>query len=89
MPDMVEAFWEDVDQKAPDEFMDRQVHGSVAIGAFGSIALPGEGDVPVCRSEAPKSRHGGPDLHRDAAAGGDIVNADQPAVGDGDPMGIA
>ena len=27
-------------------------------------------DVPVCRSEAPKSRHGGPDLRRDAAAGG-------------------
>jgi hypothetical protein len=26
--------------------------------------------VPVCRSAAPKIRHGGPDLRRDAAAGG-------------------
>jgi len=64
MPDMVEAFGEDVDEEAPDEFMDRQVHGFVAIGAFGSIILPGEGD-------------------------GLIVDADQPAVGDRDPMGIA
>ena len=64
MSDMVEAFGEDVDQKAPDEFVDRQVHGFVAIGAFGSIVLPGEGD-------------------------GLIVDADQPAVGDGDPMGVA
>ena len=30
-------------------------------------------DVPVCRSKAPKIRHGGPDLRRDAAAGGDVV----------------
>ncbi len=29
--------------------------------------------VPVCRSAAPKIRHGGPDLRRDAAAGGDIA----------------
>jgi len=29
-------------------------------------------DVPVCRSEAPKIRHDGPDLRRDAAAGGDV-----------------
>jgi transposase-like protein len=28
-------------------------------------------DVPVCRSEAPKIRHDGPDLRRDAAAGGE------------------
>jgi len=64
MPDMVESFWEDVDEEAPDELMDRQVHGFVALGAFGPVILPGEGD-------------------------GLIVNADQPAVGDGDPMGIA
>ena len=44
MPDMVESFWEDVDEEAPDEFMDRQVHGFVAISAFGSIVLPLEGD---------------------------------------------
>ena len=29
-------------------------------------------DVPVCRSAAPKIRHDGPDLRRDAAAGGDV-----------------
>ena len=28
-------------------------------------------EVPVCRSKAPKIRHGGPDLRRDAAAGGE------------------
>ena len=28
-------------------------------------------DVPVCRSKAPKIRHGGPDLRRDATEGGD------------------
>ena len=30
------------------------------------------GDVPVCRSEAPKSRHDGPDLRREARAGGEL-----------------
>ena len=64
MPDMVESFGEDVDQKAPNELMDRQVHDFVALCSFGSIILPGKGD-------------------------GTIVNVDQPAVGDGDPMSIA
>jgi hypothetical protein len=30
-------------------------------------------DATVCRREAPKSRHGGPDLRRDAAAGGEAM----------------
>ena len=64
MADAVEAFGKDVDQEAPDEFMDRQGHDLVALGAFDPIVLPGEGDFV-------------------------IVDADQPAVGDGDPMGVA
>jgi len=69
--------------------MDIKGHDLVALGALGSVILPGEGDVPVCRSEAPKIRHGRPDLRRDAAAGGDIVDADQSSIGDSDPVGIA
>ena len=53
MPDMVEAFWEDVDQEAPDEFMDRQVHGFITISAFGSIILPGEGNGLVVDADQP------------------------------------
>ena len=64
MADAVEAFGKDVDQEAPDEFMDRQGHDLVALDPLGSVVLPGEGDLV-------------------------IVDADQPAVGDGDPMGVA
>ena len=64
MANAVEAFGEDVDQEAPDELMDRQGHGLVALWLLSSIILPGEGDVFV-------------------------VDADEPTVGDGDPMGIA
>jgi hypothetical protein len=41
--------------------------------AFRNLDREARDDVPVCRSEAPKSRHGGPDLRRAAAAGGDIL----------------
>ncbi|MEM9627501.1 MAG: hypothetical protein AAGA21_14785 [Pseudomonadota bacterium] len=33
----------------------------------------GEEEVTVCKSEAPKIRHDGPDLRRDAAAGGEAA----------------
>ena len=62
--DAVESFWKDVDQEAPDEFMDIEGHDLVALRPLGSIILPGEGD-------------------------GLVVDADEPTVGDGDPVGIA
>jgi len=34
------------------------------------------GHVPVWRSEAPKIRHDGPDLRRDAAAGGEVARCE-------------
>ena len=37
-----------------------------------------DGNVPVCRSAAPKIRHDGPDLRRDAAAGGDAFTVQLP-----------
>ena len=72
MADAMEAFWEDMDEKAPDEFMSIEDHDLVSFGAFGSIILPGEGDLPVCRSYASKIRHDGPDLRRNTAAGGEL-----------------
>ena len=40
------------------------------LGACRAVALL---EVPVCRSEASKVRHGGLDLRRDAAAAGEAV----------------
>ncbi len=60
MPDMVEPFWEDVDQEAPHELMDRQVHGFIAINAFGSIILPGKGDDLVVDADQTTVRDGDP-----------------------------
>ncbi len=43
---------------------------------FGAeVASYSKSEVPVCRSEALKIRHDGPDLRRDAAAGGEVTLA--------------
>ena len=62
--DAVKAWWQHVDEKAPDELGRGQGHRLVTITTFGAIVFPLEGDTALVASK-------------------------QPAVADGDPMGVA
>lgn len=64
MSDAVEAFWQDVEQKAADECSCCERHGGVTFRSILAIVFAAEGD-------------------------GLGVGMDQPAVGDGDAVGIA